>query len=43
LGELLSPDRSARLAQAAWAVESDGAEATDKTVAALCKLLGATE
>lgn len=41
LGELLSPDRSARLAQAAWAVESDGAEATEKTVAALCKLLGA--
>lgn len=41
LGELLSPDRSARLAQAAWAVESDGAEATEKTVAALCKLLEA--
>jgi 3-deoxy-D-manno-octulosonic-acid transferase len=39
LGELLSPDRSARLAQAAWAVESDGAEATEKTMAALCKLL----
>jgi 3-deoxy-D-manno-octulosonic-acid transferase len=39
LGELLSPDRSARFAQAAWAVESDGAEATEKTVVALCKLL----
>jgi len=39
LGELLSPDRVARLAQLAWAVESDGAEATDKTVATLCKLL----
>ncbi|WP_022703629.1 3-deoxy-D-manno-octulosonic acid transferase [Pseudorhodobacter ferrugineus] len=39
LGELLSPDRAARLAQMAWAVESDGAEATDKTVAALCKIL----
>lgn len=40
LGELLSPDRVARLAQMAWAVESDGAEATDKTVAVLCKILG---
>ncbi|MGB3277554.1 MAG: glycosyltransferase N-terminal domain-containing protein [Pseudorhodobacter sp.] len=39
LGELLSPDRSARQAQAAWTVESDGAEATEKTVRALCKLL----
>lgn len=39
LGELLSPDRAARLAQAAWAVESDGAEATQKVVDALCKLL----
>lgn len=29
LGDLLSPDRAARLAQAAWAVASDGAEATD--------------
>lgn len=40
LGELLSPDRSARQAQAAWTVESDGAETTEKTVQALCKLLG---
>ncbi len=39
LGELLSPDRVARLAQLAWGVESDGAEATDKTVTTLCKLL----
>ncbi len=29
LGDLLSPDRAARLAQAAWAVTSDGAEVTD--------------
>lgn len=29
LGDLLSPDRAARLAQAAWAVASDGAEVTD--------------
>lgn len=30
LGDLLSPDRAARLAQAAWAVASDGAEVTDR-------------
>lgn len=29
MGDLLSPDRSARLAQAAWTVTSDGAEATE--------------
>ncbi|MFM7443197.1 MAG: 3-deoxy-D-manno-octulosonic acid transferase, partial [Tabrizicola sp.] len=29
LGDLLSPDRAARLAQAAWTVASDGAEVTD--------------
>lgn len=29
LGDLLSPDRAARLAQAAWAVTSDGAEVTE--------------
>lgn len=29
LGDLLSPDRAARLAQAAWAVTSDGAETTE--------------
>ncbi|MFN5995479.1 MAG: 3-deoxy-D-manno-octulosonic acid transferase [Paracoccaceae bacterium] len=29
LSDLLSPDRAARLAQAAWAVASDGAEVTD--------------
>ena len=39
VGELLSPDRAARLAQAAWVVESDGAEATERVVKALCKLL----
>ena len=39
LGELLSPDRSARLAQAAWAVQSDGAEATDRVIKAICGLL----
>lgn len=39
LGELLSPDRSARMAQAAWAVESVGAEATDRVIKSLCDLL----
>lgn len=29
LGDVLSPDRAARLAQAAWAVASDGAEVTE--------------
>lgn len=32
LGELLAPDRVARLAQAAWAVTSDGADVTDRVV-----------
>lgn len=40
LGELLSPDRVARLAQMAWVIESDGAEATDHTVATIARLLG---
>lgn len=35
LGELLSPDRAARLAQAAWAVASEGAEVTDRIAATL--------
>lgn len=39
LAELLSPDRSARLAQAAWSVESDGAEATDKVIKVICGLI----
>ena len=30
LGDLLAPDRAARLAQAAWAVASDGAEVTER-------------
>lgn len=33
MGDLLSPDRSARLAQAAWSVASDGAEATEALLA----------
>ncbi|MFT7057635.1 MAG: 3-deoxy-D-manno-octulosonic-acid transferase [Pseudorhodobacter sp.] len=38
LSELLSPDRAARLAQTAWIVASDGAEATDAAVVTLCQL-----
>ena len=32
VGELLSPDRAARLAQAAWTVTSEGAQATDQAM-----------
>ncbi|MCX7286533.1 MAG: 3-deoxy-D-manno-octulosonic acid transferase [Rhodobacterales bacterium] len=32
LGDLLAPDRAARLAQAAWAVASDGAEVTERLI-----------
>jgi 3-deoxy-D-manno-octulosonic-acid transferase len=35
LADLLSPDRAARLAQAAWAVASDGADVTDRVVTLL--------
>jgi 3-deoxy-D-manno-octulosonic-acid transferase len=40
LGDLLSPDRTARLAQSAWAVASDGAEATAKVVQMIRRMLG---
>ena len=33
LSDLLAPDRAARLAQAAWALASDGVEVTDRVVA----------
>jgi len=39
LGDLLSPDRAARLAQAAWAVASDGAEVTDRVVAMIRRIM----
>lgn len=32
LGDLLAPDRAARLAEAAWAVASDGAEVTERLI-----------
>jgi 3-deoxy-D-manno-octulosonic-acid transferase len=41
VGDLLSPDRAARMAQAAWAVSSAGAEVTDKVVAILRDRLAA--
>jgi len=39
LGDLLSPDRTARLAQAAWTVASDGAEATETLLARIRSLM----
>ncbi|WP_395542657.1 3-deoxy-D-manno-octulosonic acid transferase [Neotabrizicola sp. sgz301269] len=41
LGDLLAPDRAARLAQAAWIVASDGAEATEAVLDRLRALSGA--
>ncbi|HSF65136.1 MAG TPA: glycosyltransferase N-terminal domain-containing protein [Paracoccaceae bacterium] len=40
LGELLAPDRVARLAQAAWAVTSDGADVTDRVVRLVREMTG---
>lgn len=40
LGDLLSPDRAARLAQSAWSVASDGVEVTEKVLGILRKMLG---
>jgi 3-deoxy-D-manno-octulosonic-acid transferase len=39
LGDLLFPDRAARLAQAAWSVASDGTEVTDRIVLRMRTLL----
>lgn len=39
LDDLLSPDRAARLAQAAWAVSSEGAEATAQAIAHIRRLM----
>lgn len=41
LGDLLAPDRAARLAHAAWIVASDGADVTDTVLARLRPLLKA--
>jgi 3-deoxy-D-manno-octulosonic-acid transferase len=40
LGDLLSPDRAARLAHAAWDVASDGAEVTDRVAGLVRHMLG---
>ncbi len=40
LAELLSPDRAAKLAQAAWAIASDGVEATVRVHQLIRKMLG---
>lgn len=39
LGDLLAPDRAALMAQAAWAVASDGADVTDKVLGHIRRLL----
>jgi 3-deoxy-D-manno-octulosonic-acid transferase len=39
LAELLAPDRAARLAHAAWAVTSEGAEATDRAMGIIRRLM----
>lgn len=39
VGDLLSPDRTARLAQAAWTVASDGAEVTEKVMALVRRIM----
>ena len=39
LADLMAPDRTARLAQAAWAVASAGAEVTDRIVLAIRALV----
>ena len=39
LGDLLAPDRAARLAQAAWSLSSDGGEASERGFQALRALI----
>jgi 3-deoxy-D-manno-octulosonic-acid transferase len=39
LADLLSPDRAARMAQAAWSVTSDGAEATEQAISLIRRLM----
>ncbi|WP_158617296.1 3-deoxy-D-manno-octulosonic acid transferase [Falsigemmobacter faecalis] len=39
VGDMLAPDRCARIAQAAWAVTSEGGEASDKVIAAVSAIL----
>ena len=39
LGDVLAPDRTARLAQAAWAVATEGAEVTEKALQMIRRLM----
>jgi 3-deoxy-D-manno-octulosonic-acid transferase len=39
LADLLSPDRAARLAQSAWTVTSEGAEATERAITLIRRLM----
>ena len=39
LADLLSPDRAARLAQAAWAVASDGVDVTDRVIGLAAQMM----
>lgn len=39
VGDLLSPDRTARLAQAAWGVASDGSEVTERVLTLIREIL----
>ena len=41
LGDLLSPDRAARQAAAAWAIASDGTEVTEQVMDLIRKIMGA--
>lgn len=43
LGDLLAPDRAARLAQAAWAVASDGAEVTEGVLTRIRTIMDGAE
>lgn len=43
LSDLLSPDRAARLAQAAWGVASEGVEVTERVLTLTRKMLDKTE
>jgi len=40
LSDLLSPERAARAAHAAWAVVSDGVDVTDRVLSSIRRLLG---
>ena len=39
VGDLLAPDKTARLAQAAWTVASDGAEVTERVMSLIRRIM----